>query len=102
MKKGDRQQKTKEKKKRMVNIMKKYMVYIDNGDSVMKIAVPSESVKAAKKYCQGNGEIIKVTDVTADFPIDIVKVVTALQNANFGQVEIDLIMRTLTMHNIAE
>ena len=82
--------------------MKKYMVYIDNGDSVMKIAIPSESVKSAKKYCQGNGEIIKVTDVTDDYPISIDKVVEALKVANFGQVETDLIMRTLTMHNIAE
>lgn len=82
--------------------MKKYMVYIDNGESVMKVAVPSESVKAAKKYCAGNGEIIKVTDVTADYPISIDKVVETLKTANFGQVEIDLIMRTLTMHNIAE
>lgn len=82
--------------------MKKYMVYVDDGASVMKLAIPSESVKAAKKYVQGNGEIIKVTDVTADYPISVYKVTEALQNANFGQVEIDFIIRTLTMHNIVE
>ena len=82
--------------------MKKYIVYVDSGESVMKLAIPSESVKAAKKYVQGNGEVIKVADVTADYPIHANKVAEALKVANFGENEIDFIIRTLTMHNIAE
>lgn len=82
--------------------MKKYIVYIDDGASVSKLAIPSESVKAVKKYVQGNGEVIKVTDVTEDYPISAVKVAEALKVANFGEPEIDFIVRTLTMHNIAE
>ena len=82
--------------------MKKYMVYMDDGQNCFKLAIPADSVKSAKKYVQGNGEVLKVTDITEDYPISINKVVEALKNADFGQVEIDLIMRTLTFHNIAE
>lgn len=53
--------------------MKKFMVYIDDGRNAMRIAVPAENAKAAKKYAEGNGEI-----------------------------ERDLVMRTLLMNRIAE
>ena len=86
----------------MVFIMKKYFVYIESGADLMKLAIPAESVKSAKKYANGNGDIIKVTDVTADYPISADKVSNALKNAGFGQVEIDFIIRTLTMNEIAE
>ena len=82
--------------------MKKYMVYMDAGQNCFKLAIPSDSVKAAKKYVQGNGEVLKCVDVTEDYPISIDKVAEALRTANFGQMEIDFIVRTLTMHNIAE
>lgn len=82
--------------------MKKYMVYMDDGENLMKLAIPAESVKSAKKYVNGNGEVIKVADVTEDYPINANKVHEALKNAGFGETEIDFIVRTLTMHNIAE
>ena len=82
--------------------MRKYMVYIDDGINPFKVAVPADSVRAAKKYVEGNGEIIKCVDVTENYPISLDKVVNALKNAEFGQIEIDLIMRTLAFHNIAE
>lgn len=82
--------------------MKKYMVYMDDGANLMKLAIPADSVKAAKKYVNGNGEVIKVADVTEDYPINANKIAEALKNAEFGEIEIDFIIRTLTMHNIAE
>lgn len=82
--------------------MRKYMVYVDDGEYLMKLAIPAKSVKAAKEYASGNGEIIKVSDVTEDYPIDSYKVAQALKNGNFGQTEIDFILRTLYTCNIAE
>ena len=83
--------------------LKKYMVYMDDGHACFKCAIPAKSEKDAREYVQGNGEVIAVKDVTNDFPISASKVFDALKNANFGETEIDLIIRTLThVTNIAE
>ena len=82
--------------------MKKFMVYMDDGRDCFKLAIPAKSEKDARKYVEGNGEVIAVKDVTRDFPIRAEKVATALLNANFGQNEIDYITRCLQMCNIAE
>ncbi len=81
--------------------MKKYMVYLDDGRDCYKVAVPAANEKAARKYVEGNGEVIAVKDITEDFPISLDKVVSALKNASFGQIEIDLISRCLQMNDIA-
>ena len=47
-------------------------------------------------------EVISVKDVTEDYPISLDKVGKALASAQFGGVEIDLILRTLSKCNIAE
>lgn len=82
--------------------MKKYMVYIDDGDLLFKAAIPAENEKEARKYAEGNGEIVAVKDVTDDYPISVDKVAQALKVASFGQIEIDLITRSLTKNSIAE
>lgn len=82
--------------------MKKFMVYVDDSENLMKLAIPAKSVKAAKEYASGNGEIIKVSDVTADYPISADKVYNALKKDGFGVAEIDFIIRTLYTCNIAE
>lgn len=82
--------------------MKKYMVYMDDGRDCFKVAVPAVSEKAARKYVEGNGEVIAVKDITDDYPISLDKVVQALRNAQFGQTEIDLITRCLSFNDIAE
>ena len=82
--------------------MKKYMVYMEDGDNLYKVAIPADSVKAAKKYVEGNGKVLKCVDITNDYPISVDKVVKALEAAGFGTVETDLIMRTLMFHDIAE
>lgn len=82
--------------------MKKYMVYMDDGRGCFKDAIPAANEKAARKYVEGNGEVIAIKDVTKDFPISLDKVVQALKNAQFGQIEIDLITRCLSFNDIAE
>lgn len=82
--------------------MKKHMVYMDDGRDCFKAAIPAPNEKAARKYVEGNGEVIAIKDVTQDFPISLDKVVQALKNAQFGQIEIDLITRCLSFNDIAE
>lgn len=85
----------------MKNVLKKFMVYMDDGKSVFKVAIPAKDENSARYYVAGNGEVIAVKDVTEEFPISIDKVVDALKKSNFGQIEIDLIQRTLSSTNIA-
>ena len=82
--------------------MKKFMVYLEDGDDVYKVAIPAKDQKAAAEYVNGNGDIIAIKDVSDHYPIDIIKVSDALKNAGFGKVEMDLITRTLCQCNIAE
>lgn len=88
--------------KNMQNVLKKFMVYIDDGKEVFKIAVPSKDESGARSYVAGNGEVIAVKDVTEQYPISLNKVFDALEKANFSDIEIDLIQRTLNFTNIAE
>ena len=83
--------------------MKKYVVYLECGeDDITKVVVPAESKKKAEKFCEGNGTVITVKDVTEKYPIFADSVVTALQNAGFSEVECDIIARTLQITGIAE
>lgn len=82
--------------------MRKYMVYMDDGRDCFKVAVPAVSEKAAIEYVKGNGEVIAVKNVTEAYPISIDAVADALKKAGFGEVEMMLIIRTLTSMEIAE
>ena len=87
---------------RMKLCMKKYMAYVDDGRNCFRVAVPAANEKAARKYVEGNGEIIAIKDITNDFPISLDKVAQALKAAQFGQVEIELITRCLFLQSIAD
>ena len=50
----------------------------------------------------GNGEIIKIKDISDEYPISLSKVKKALLDANFGDAEISLILCTLQNTNIAD
>lgn len=82
--------------------MKKFMVYLDDGDIVYKVAIPAKDEKAAREYVQGNGEVIAVKDITVDYPISAEKVSQALKRASFGETEINLITKALQQINICD
>lgn len=82
--------------------MNKYMVYLDDGENLFKVAVPADSKKDALRYVEGNGEVIKVREVDEEYKIKADKVSAALLKAGFNQVEVDFIVRTLTRTEIAE
>ena len=81
---------------------RKYMVYLDVGELVYKLYVPAINEEDAKTYCEGNGNIVAVKDVTEEFPILADCVAAALRNYGFGETEMDLILRTLQTTGIAE
>lgn len=80
----------------------KFIVYIDDGENVYKIAIAAASEDAAKAFGAGNGEVIAVRNVTKDYPISLDEVYNALKNARFGEYEIDFICRALAEFGIAE
>lgn len=83
--------------------MKKlYRVIAEDRDNAYKLYIPANSKRDAEKWANGNGEIIDVRDVTADFPISIDKVVDALKTAGFGQIECDIIMRLVEDYSNAQ
>ena len=81
---------------------RKYIVYLDDGKFVYKIAIAAVTEDAAKAWCAGNGEVIAVKDVTDDYRISSYDVSKALENAGFGEYKIDFIVRALTELGITE
>ena len=73
-----------------------YNVYTDDGDHVYKFTVPAESQKAAEAYVSGNGEIVK-TKLADLQDIDTGCLADTLRRSGWGQAEIDVITRALTM-----
>lgn len=80
-------------------MFKKFAVYVDDGNDVLKIIVPAKNAKDAERYVEGSGEIIRVKELE-DFYIDEYKVRAALNEYGFGLPEQDLICRTLARTGI--
>ena len=83
-------------------MFKKYMVYIDDGKSVYKIAVPAPNPETAARYCDGNGEVIAVKEVSDLYNISANAVFDALDDAGFSRIVIDYITRVLMITGIAD
>lgn len=77
-----------------INKMNIYNVILDYDDPI-SVIVPAKSEKDAREYVDGNGEIVAIKDVTEQYPISGNKVMTALENAGFGEKEQDVIRRAL-------
>ncbi len=75
--------------------MKAYKAIFETEENAFKVIRPATSEKAFRLKYGGNGEIIKIVDVTEDFPISLEKVCNALQAAGFGEVEQQLIISVI-------
>ena len=75
--------------------MNVYDVYLDDGREVIKATVPAESAKAAEKYCEGNGEVIKTRLNPNIQDIDLNCLSLTLRKDGWGQAEISIITRAL-------
>lgn len=74
--------------------MKAYEMIIDGGEQVFKCVRPAKDIKQLKYIYGGNGEFVRIKDVTNDYPIDVDylrDVLTGKHNGHFGEVETDII-----------
>lgn len=71
-----------------------YDVYLDDGQNAFKVTVPAESKADAKRYVEGNGDIVAVKDCPLQ-DINLDYLATTLARGGWGQMEIDVITRTL-------
>lgn len=90
----------------MANVkkLKKFMVYVDDGSACYKVPVPAYTKKDAENYLRGNGEIIKTIEVTDEYLGEgsLDQVYAALNDAGFGEIERDLIIRALDFTGICK
>ncbi|MEG1638428.1 MAG: hypothetical protein RR274_02720, partial [Erysipelotrichaceae bacterium] len=73
-------------------------VIIDDGKSVFKDTVASESLKQLKNEYGGNGKFVSIEDVTKDYSIDTRKLFDVLHVANYKYGEIRLICELVEKH----
>jgi len=69
---------------------------IDAGDSAFKVNRLARDEQDFNSMYGGNGEIVRLRDVTEDFPISENSLRSALESANFGEAEIQAMVHLLT------
>lgn len=77
-----------------------YNLYMDDGHSTFKVTVPAFSKKDAKEYVQGNGDVVAVKPSELQ-DIDLNCLADTLKRAQWGQQEIDAIVRALAQCGLA-
>lgn len=73
--------------------MKAYEMIIDDGH-VFKCVRPAKDVKQLKDIYGGNGEFVRIKDVTEEYGIDVDylrRVLSGQTMGHFGEVETDII-----------
>lgn len=79
--------------------MKAYEMIIDSGDNVFKCVRPANDIKQLKYIYGGNGEMVRIKDVTDFYGIDVNylrDVLIGKQQGHFGEVEADIICTVLS------
>lgn len=74
--------------------MKVYEVIIESGNDVFKTLIPAKNTKDVEKQVQGNGEIVRIKDVTDKYPISINFIHEQLLG-KIGEAELTIITRVL-------
>lgn len=82
--------------------MKIYEMIIDDGKNVFKCVRPAETKKALTKMYSGNGEFVRIKEVTEEYKINLDKLYNTLKKENYKEEEIDIIISTLQITNISE
>lgn len=79
--------------------MKAYEMIIDGGENVFKCVRPAKDVKQLKYIYGGNGEMVRIKDVTEEYGIDVSylhDVLVGKRNGHFGEIEADIICTVLS------
>lgn len=73
---------------------------MEDRDNVFTVNVPAPNKKTALEYVQGNGDIVKIVEhdwYGYEPGIDATFLADTLRRNGFGQFEIDIITRTLSI-----
>lgn len=84
--------------------MKVFKAYIEDGRDVYRIIRPAESLNKFKSMYGGNGDFVKIEDITdTRYLLDMQHLRQVLDRfSDFGEDEKDLIIATLQITNIGE
>lgn len=74
-----------------------YEVYMDDGHDCFKVTVPAQTKQGAIDYVNGNGEIIAIRESENLRDIDVDCLAETLRLNSWGQMEIDVITRLITI-----
>lgn len=74
-----------------------YEVYMDDGRDCFKVTVPAQTKQGAIDYVNGNGEIIAIRESENLRDIDVDCLAETLRLNSWGQMEIDVITRLITI-----
>lgn len=78
--------------------MKNYKMYemiLDDGQNIIKVVCPALSVKDLKKQYSGNGEFVRIKEVTENYPLSITNIMISLREAGYGEIEREAIARII-------
>lgn len=67
---------------------------IENGEHVFKNVRPAKNIKELKQIYGGNGDFVRIKDVTQEYPLDVDYLRKVLRGENighFGEIETDII-----------
>ena len=74
-----------------------YDVYMDDGRDCFKVTVPAQTKQGAIDYVNGNGEIIAIRESESLKDIDVDYLAETLRLNGWGQMEIDVITRLISV-----
>ena len=74
-----------------MSMLKIWEVIVDDGTDVFKTSICATSKRELRDVWGGNGEFLKITDVTEKYPISVDEVKSALEKSGFGKNEILLV-----------
>jgi hypothetical protein len=75
-----------------------YEMILDAGYHAYKVCRLARTIDKSIKQAAGNGEVVRVKDVTDDFPISANKVWAAMNDYGFGETEREAIVHLLREH----
>jgi len=75
--------------------MRAYEAIIDDGQDVFKVTRCAESEEAFRDLYGGNGEIVRIKDITDETPIGLGRLEQVLVAGGFGRQETAIILSTM-------
>lgn len=75
--------------------MKLYEMIIDDGKELYRVNRLAKNEKELRNTYGGNGEIVRVKDITDSYPINLDSVYNALNFASVGETERELIVECI-------